>query len=376
MGRRVRRVPVALNPSDEPPTPDEMDTILLAADEITMSAGRNGLSLILKGSRAAKVFEKGWDRVETYGALAHLTRDQIARKIDWMIHAGWLRIEYDWALPLIRHSEQGWERVQKLWVEKLLGEFETWVAEGRPEQVWPRIETFHRQIKFQLLERIRARRARHLAPVLLAWRPHEVRKVQGRIGDVLRDMGVSYQETPARPARTPRKSWAGLDKRERLDHMADQFAEEASRVQGVEEIAAFGSYVTAKPEPKDLDLMVFISDQVNIPRLAKCARRLSPIYHGWEVFLFEANTRRHLGRVCVRKQCPARSVDCAAPGCGAIPLVRVVPGFTFDPARAFVHRPQVLWRRGEESIVEQWYTEVQNQVGCSKKNSTSILRET
>ena len=110
------------------------------------------------GSRAAKVFEKGWNQVETYGALAHLTRDEITRKIDWMIHNRWLRIEYDWALPLIKHSEHGWERVQKLWVEKLLGEFETWVAEGRPEQVWPRIETFHRQIKFQLLERIRAER--------------------------------------------------------------------------------------------------------------------------------------------------------------------------------------------------------------------------
>jgi len=184
MGRRVRRVPVALTLPAEPPTADEIDTILMAADEVIMRAGRNGLTLILKGSRSAKVFEKEWNQVETYGALAHLTRDEIARKVDWMIHHRWLRIEYDWALPLIAHSERGWERVQRLWVEKLLGEFETWVTEGQPEQVWPRIKTIHRQIKFQLLERIRAQQAHHLAPVLLAWRPHEVRKVQERIGGV------------------------------------------------------------------------------------------------------------------------------------------------------------------------------------------------
>jgi len=363
-------VPVTLTPPVEPPTPDEIDTILLAADEVIMSAGRNGLTLILKGSRAAKVFEKEWDQVETYGALAHLTRDEITRKIDWMIHKGWLRIEYDWALPLITHSERGWERVQKLWVEKLLGKFETWVAEGRPEQVWPRIETFHRQIKFQLLECIRAQRAHHLAPVLLAWRPHEVRQVRERIGGVLQDLGVPPHQrgkTPARPTGAPRKSWAELDKRDRLDHMAGQFVEEASQVRGVEEIAAFGSYVTAKPEPRDLDLMVFISKQTNIPRLAKCARRLTPIYHGWEVFLFEANTRHYLGRICFRKQCPSRSVDCAMPGCGAIPLVRVIPDFTFDPAQAFTHRPEVLWRRGEGSIVAQWYSDVQEQSKSRRK---------
>ncbi len=112
--------------------------------------------------------------------------------------------------------------------------------------------------------------------------------------------------------------------------MADQFAQEASRVRGVEEIAA-------------------------------CARRLTPIYCGWEVFLFETNTRRHLGRICIRKRCPARSVDCAVPGCGAIPLVQVIPGFTFDPIQAFAHRPAVLWRRGDESIVERWYAEVHEQ---------------
>ena len=49
------------------------------------------------------------------------------------------------------------------------------------------------------------------------------------------------------------------------------------------------------------------------------------------------------------------------PGCGTIPLVQVVPGFSFDPARAFAHRPQALWRRGEESIVEQWCAEVVEQ---------------
>lgn len=46
MGRRVRRVPVVLTLPAEPPTPDEIDTILMAADGIVGRAGRNGLTLI------------------------------------------------------------------------------------------------------------------------------------------------------------------------------------------------------------------------------------------------------------------------------------------------------------------------------------------
>jgi hypothetical protein len=47
MGRRVRRIPVVLTLPAEPPTPDEIDIILVAADGMEGRAGRNGLTLIL-----------------------------------------------------------------------------------------------------------------------------------------------------------------------------------------------------------------------------------------------------------------------------------------------------------------------------------------
>jgi hypothetical protein len=72
----------------------------------------------------------------------------------------------------------------------------------------------------------------------------------------------------------------------------------------------------------------------------------------------EPPTPGEMDATCACKTCRAQAADCAVPGCGAVPLVQVFPGFTFDPVRAFANRPQVLWRRGETSTVERWYAEV------------------
>ena len=42
-------------------------------------------------------------------------------------------------------------------------------------------------------------------------------------------------------------------------------------------------------------------------------------------------------------------------------IPRRQPDFTLDPARAFAHYPETLWRCEEQSIVERWYDEVQEQ---------------
>ena len=84
MPRRRRRPPISVTlvlPA-EPPTQDEIDVILMAADAIINQAGRSGLTLILNGSRSKKALEWEWDQLPDYGALQHLTTDQITRKID------------------------------------------------------------------------------------------------------------------------------------------------------------------------------------------------------------------------------------------------------------------------------------------------------
>ena len=203
MPRRRRRPPISVTlvlPA-EPPTQDEIDAILMAADAITDQAGRSGLTLILNGSRSKKALEWEWDQLPDYGALRHLTADQITRKVDWCIHHKWLRLEHNRdGIPLIYHSQRGWERVELLWVERLLGWFEEWQETGQPERVWPRLETIQRDIKFMLLEAIEERERRDLAPVLRAWFAHEVRAVRKAINHTLQSLG---QRGLAHPDRRP-----------------------------------------------------------------------------------------------------------------------------------------------------------------------------
>lgn len=199
MGHRRRREPIAvtLTLPPEPPTPEEIDHILMAADEVVGRAGRTGLALILKGSRSEKVLAQEWDQVEDFGALSYLSVEQITLRIDWCIHKGWLRLEYYEHVPLVYHSEKGLERVKRLWVERLLKQFEEWLAAKTPEQVWPRLEPFRREIKFMLLDRIAAEKRHRYIPILRAWFPHEVRKVRERINRTLSALGEAMVPHPA-----------------------------------------------------------------------------------------------------------------------------------------------------------------------------------
>jgi hypothetical protein len=206
MARRRRRppVPVTLVLPAEPPAQEEIDTILMAADAIVGAAGRSGVTLILNGSRSKKALECEWDRLPDYGALRHLTADQIMRKVDWCIHHKWLRLEHNRnGIPLLYHSSKGWERVEQLWVERLLGWFEGWLDAGEPERVWPRLETINRDIKFMLLDAIGEQGRRDLAPVLRAWFPREIRAVRTAINHTLTSLG---QQALPHPRRTSDRS--------------------------------------------------------------------------------------------------------------------------------------------------------------------------
>lgn len=178
-------IPVTLTLPAEPPTPAEVDAILMAADAVAGSVGRTGLVQILHGSRSQKMSNLDWDQLPDYGALRPQTTKVIGTKVDWCIHHDWLRIEYDRDIPLLFLSARGWQRVKSLWIRRLLGWFDSWIASGHPEQVWPTMDTVRREIKFVLLTTIEQDRRLDLAPVLRAWKPHEVKKVRQAIQHTL-----------------------------------------------------------------------------------------------------------------------------------------------------------------------------------------------
>ena len=192
MPRRRKRlpIPIALTLPAEPPTPTEIDAILMATDAIIGSAGRAGVVLILNGSKSKKALRNEWDKLPEYGVLAQLTAVEIGTLVDWCIHRRWLRIEYTRdGIPLLFHTGKGWERVKQLWVERILGWFAEWQTSGTLEKVWSRLENINQQIKYLLLEQLQKRPSPQFAPILRAWFPHEVRKVRQAINHTLQTWG-------------------------------------------------------------------------------------------------------------------------------------------------------------------------------------------
>jgi hypothetical protein len=94
--------------------------------------------------------------------------------------------------------------------------------------------------------------------------------------------------------------------RARLIAEALTFAQAASRVHGVARIALPGSLTTAKPDPKDADLLVTVSDNADLAPLAALGRRLKgraqSFNRGADVFLADP-AGNYLGCICDWKGC-------------------------------------------------------------------------
>ncbi len=65
----------------------------------------------------------GLDADDSYGALSHLTRDEISHKVDWTIEQGYLDYYYEWRQPLLMYTERGWELERPVVVENYYEEF-------------------------------------------------------------------------------------------------------------------------------------------------------------------------------------------------------------------------------------------------------------
>ena len=98
------------------------------------------------------------------------------------------------------------------------------------------------------------------------------------------------------------------------------FTQAASRLHGVIRIALIGSLATDKADPKDIDMLVTVTPEVDLEKLAPLGRKLQGhmqnIAHGGEVFLADPQ-HVYLGRTCPWKQCgPGIRSSCDALHCG------------------------------------------------------------
>jgi hypothetical protein len=102
-------------------------------------------------------------------------------------------------------------------------------------------------------------------------------------------------------------------------------AQAAAGLPGVLRIGLIGSLTTNKPEPKDADLLITVSDDCDLSALAAAGRRVQgramSFGRGGEIFLCNAQGH-YLGRTCPWKQCaPGIRARCDALHCGARPYL-------------------------------------------------------
>jgi hypothetical protein len=93
-------------------------------------------------------------------------------------------------------------------------------------------------------------------------------------------------------------------------------------------------------ECKDVDLAVWISDLDCLVALQKARssavnrlleeKKIGVAHHQVEVFVMDAGTGRHLGRLCTYRQCPKGKERCLVTGCGEVPFLRQYEDFVFD----------------------------------------------
>jgi hypothetical protein len=100
------------------------------------------------------------------------------------------------------------------------------------------------------------------------------------------------------------------------------FVQSASRIAGVKRIALIGSLTTPEPSPKDADLLVTVTDDMDLAPLAKAARQLNGramqtgSSRGGDVFLADVSGN-YLGRTCLWRECgPGIRRSCDALHCG------------------------------------------------------------
>jgi hypothetical protein len=128
------------------------------------------------------------------------------------------------------------------------------------------------------------------------------------------------EEPDAREAKERQRIAELAQKREDLIAFVLAAVRDLSALPGVLRIALIGSLTTDRHDPKDADLLVTVADDIDLPSLAKLARRLQgraqQLNRSADVFLLDANGG-YLGRTCPWKDCrPGLRQSCEALHCG------------------------------------------------------------
>jgi len=165
-------------------TSDEIKAVLRASDELIAAGGRSMLAKILKGSKDKKILKHRLDQCPVYGFYRSYKLPEIARRIDWVIENGYLRIEYSGRLPVIVYTEKGWEIERETYAEELLQKLTNLLATGDYDFVGE-LKDRNRGMILLLLEKIKNTNNRAFIPLLKAWQEIDYKKVRIKIQEII-----------------------------------------------------------------------------------------------------------------------------------------------------------------------------------------------
>jgi hypothetical protein len=177
---------------------EELAAILRGADDMIGRGGRTQLSKLLKGSREAALIEHGLDQNPSHGFYRNLTLEEILKRIDWAIVHQYLRVEYNFRLPVLVFTPKGWAiEVETMAKELLLG-FDARLAAGPPHDLSD-LKDRNREMILLLLDKIEASGRIDFVSLLLAWSEIDYAKIRARIREVIRALNGGKTSATAHP---------------------------------------------------------------------------------------------------------------------------------------------------------------------------------
>ena len=187
MSRKVQRVRYELDPKNvKKLSPEELKAILRGADELIGSGGRSLLVKILKGSHAQEVLKLHFDQCPVYGYFHDLSADDVLAKIDRAILDSYLKIVYDYRLPVLAFTDAGWEIEKETFANELLAGFNELLKSSQPPYDMSYLKDRNRSLIWCLLDKIEASGNPKYLPLLEAWEQIDYKKVRQRIQEVIR----------------------------------------------------------------------------------------------------------------------------------------------------------------------------------------------
>jgi hypothetical protein len=187
MSRKVQRVRYELDPKNiKKLSPEELQAILRGADELIGSGGRSLLVKILKGSHAQEVLRLHFDQCPVYGYFQHLSADEVLARIDRAILDGYLKVVYDYRLPVLIFTDAGWEIEKETFANELLAGFDKLLTTSQPPYDLSYLKERNRSLIWHLLDKIEASGNAKYLPLLEAWEQIDYKKVKQRIQQIMR----------------------------------------------------------------------------------------------------------------------------------------------------------------------------------------------